>query len=389
MDLNWDAEDKRFREEVREWLVAHAPRQARPPGTDGVAFDRAWQRTLNSGGWAGLNWPESYGGRGLTLIRQMIWFEENAKVGAPGPGVFFVAQMHAGPTLIALGTESQKAKHLQGILTGAEVWCQGFSEPGAGSDLASLRTKGRIEGDELVVSGQKIWTSYADAADYQELLIRTEPDSQRHAGLSWVICDMKSPGITVHPIRKLTGEAEFASVFYDDVRIPLANVVGEVNQGWKTAMATLGFERGTAFIGEMVHLVLRVEELISWAKGNPLAGSARPAWQDDATRFRLGRLRAETAALRAMNYTGLSRYLHGETPGAEGSLVKILTNQLAQDIERTAVELLGERLLDPESAENAWLGAYYRNIVHAIGGGTFDIQREIVADRVLGLPRSR
>lgn len=389
MDMDWTREDNHFREEVRAWLASHVPGAARPPGNEGVEFDRAWQRTLFEGGWAGLNWPEAYGGRGLTLIRQMIWYEENAKAGAPGPGVFFVAQMHAGPTLIALGTEGQKARHLSGILSGEQVWCQGFSEPSAGSDLASLRTRGRIDGDDLVISGQKIWTSFADVADYQELLIRTDPGSQRHAGLSWVICDMKAPGVTVHPIRKLTGEAEFASVFYDDVRVPLSSVVGPVNQGWKTAMATLGFERGTAFLGEMVHMVLRLEELIGMAKSLPLPGTGGTAWQDDMTRLRLSRLRAELAALRAMNYTGISRYLGGETPGAEGSLVKMLTNQLAQDLERAAIDMLGERLLDPETAESAWLRAYYRSIVHAIGGGTLDIQREIIADRVLGLPRSR
>jgi len=389
MDLNWSPEDSEFRERVRAWLADNVPQGPRPAGAEAVAFDRAWQATLKQGGWAGIAWPTEYGGQGLSLTQQMIWFEENAKAGAPSAGVFFVAQMHAGPTLIVMGSEAQKAKHLNGILGGEEIWCQGFSEPGSGSDLASLRTKGVVDGDAIVVSGQKIWTSFADAADYQELLVRTEPGSERHAGLSWVICDMRAPGITVHPIRKLTGHAEFASVFYDEVRIPLSNVVGEVGQGWKTAMATLGFERGTAFTAEMVHLVLRLEELIEYAKSHPLPGAVRPAWSDDECRRTLSRLRADLAALRAMNYANLSRYAGGAAPGAEGSLVKLFTNQLAQRLERVAIDMMATRLLDPGSTEQAWLDAYYRSIVQAIGGGTVDIQREIIADRVLGLPRSR
>lgn len=389
MDLNWTPEDSLFRERVRDWLAGHVPPEARPSGTEAVAFDRAWQRELMAGGWAGISWPKEYGGQGLSLTQQMIWFEENAKAGAPSAGVFFVAQMHAGPTLIVMGSDAQKAKHLNGILGGDEIWCQGFSEPGSGSDLASLRTKGVVDGDEIVVSGQKIWTSYADAADYQELLIRTEPGSERHKGLTWIICDMKTPGITVHPIRKLTGHAEFASVFYDEVRIPVSNVVGEIGEGWATAMATLGFERGTAFTSEMVHLVLRLEELIDYAKANPLPGASRSAWSDDECRRTLARLRADLAALRAMNYSNLSRYAGGAAPGAEGSLMKLLTNQLAQRIERAAIDMMGDRLLDPDTDEQSWLASYYRNLVQAIGGGTADIQREIIADRVLGLPRSR
>jgi alkylation response protein AidB-like acyl-CoA dehydrogenase len=274
-------------------------------------------------------------------------------------------------------------------LCGEEIWCQGFSEPGSGSDLASLRTKGVIDGDDIVVSGQKIWTSFADSADYQELLVRTDPDSQRHKGLSWVICDMKTPGITVHPIRKMTGHAEFCSVFYDEVRIPLANVVGEIHQGWATAMATLGFERGTAFIGETVTLMLRLERLIDHARSNALPGGEKTIWSDDAIRRRLARHRAEIAALRAMNYANLSRYANGETPGAEGSIIKLYTNQVSQALDRTACDVMGATLLDLGAPQAEWMNVYLRDIAHAIGGGTADIQREIIADRVLGLPRSR
>lgn len=389
MNLDWSEDDRFFRERVADWLADNVPKQARPEGMAAVEFDRAWQRTLHQGGWAGISWPQEFGGQGLSLTQQMIWYEESAKAGAPSAGVFFVAQMHAGPTLILLGTQDQKNRHLNGILAGDEIWCQGFSEPGSGSDLASLRTRGVVDGDAIVVTGQKIWTSYADAADYQELLIRTEPGSERHRGLTWIICDMRLPGITIHPIRKMTGHSEFASVFYDEVRIPLSNVVGEVGQGWATAMATLGFERGTAFTADMVHLVLRIEELIDYARSHPLAGSKGMAWADDECRRRLASLRADAAALRAMNYSNLSRYVSGEVPGAEGSIVKLFTNQLAHQVERAAIDMMGTRLFDADAPERRWLEAYYRNLVQAIGGGTSDIQREIVADRVLGLPRSR
>lgn len=389
MNLDWSEDDRVFRERVADWLADNVPQHARPNGMAAVEFDRNWQRTLHQGGWAGISWPKEFGGQGLSLTQQMIWYEENAKAGAPSAGVFFVAQMHAGPTLILLGTQEQKNSHLNGILAGDEIWCQGFSEPGSGSDLASLRTKGLLDGDSIVVTGQKIWTSYADSADYQELLIRTEPGSERHRGLTWIICDMRLPGISIHPIRKLTGQFEFASVFYDEVRIPLSNVVGEVGGGWATAMATLGFERGTAFTAEMVHLVLRIEELIDYARSHRLAETTRMAWADDECRRRLARLRADAAALRAMNYSNLSRYASGEVPGAEGSIIKLLTNQLAQQVERAAIDIMGTRLFDAAGPERQWLDGYYRSLVHAIGGGTSDIQREIVADRVLGLPRSR
>lgn len=389
MNLEWEPADIAFRQEVRDWLSANVPGERRPPGTEGAEFDRAWQRRLYEAGWAGLNWPAEYGGRGLSLLQQMIWFEEYAKAGGPAAGTMFVAIAHAGPTLIALGDDHQKARHLDGILRGDQIWCQGFSEPGAGSDLASLRTRGVVDGDEIIVTGQKIWTSFADKADFQELLIRTDPDSARHKGLSWVICDMRSPGITVQPIRKMTGTADFCSVFYDEVRIPLSNVVGSVNQGWKTAMATLGFERGTAFIGDAVTLTHRVKELIEYAKCTVLPGARGPAWSDDEMRRRLMRLQAEVAGLRALNYVNLSRYESGAVPGGEGSVVKLYTNQLAEEIGRTAVDLMVTRLADGRSRENEWRELWFHNIVHAIGGGTADIQREIIADRVLDLPRSR
>jgi alkylation response protein AidB-like acyl-CoA dehydrogenase len=212
-----------FRSECRDWLAQNVPREKRPP--EGLAmrqFDRAWQRRQFDGGWAGVSWPKEFGGRGASVLEQLIWYEECARGHAPPPGAMFVGLSHAGPTLITSASDAQKAFHLPRILNGDAVWCQGFSEPGAGSDLAALRCRGEIDGDHLVVNGTKIWTSYGHHADYQELLIRTDQNALRHKGISWVICDMKLPGIEIRPIEAMSGQTQFAQIFYDNVRIPLS-----------------------------------------------------------------------------------------------------------------------------------------------------------------------
>jgi alkylation response protein AidB-like acyl-CoA dehydrogenase len=261
MQLTEVADDAAFRARVRDWLADNVPHEAPPTDRhDRRAYDLVWQRTQFDGGYAGVSWPAEYGGCGLGLGQQLIWFEEYVRANAPDIGCGFVGINHAGPTLIARADEQHKQFHLPRILRGESVWCQGFSEPGAGSDLASLATRGVIDGDDLVVTGQKIWTSEADVADFQELLVRTEPGSQRHHGLSWIICDMRTAGIEVRPIRTLAGTLEFSEVFYDEVRIPLANVVGGLGAGWSVAMSTLGFERGTGFLREQLELARYIEE---------------------------------------------------------------------------------------------------------------------------------
>ncbi|MFM7062364.1 MAG: acyl-CoA dehydrogenase family protein, partial [Actinomycetes bacterium] len=249
MNLDLTAEEQAFREEARDWLRSNLPTDERPPeGQEMREFDLAWQRTLFDGGWAGINWPTEFGGRGLSDIQQMIWYEEFAKADPPftlANSCTFVGNMHGGPTLIVNGTDDQKAEYLPQILKGEKVWCQGFSEPGAGSDLAGLSTKAEVDGDHLVVTGQKTWTSYAHVADLQELLVRTDPAAPKHKGITWVVCDMRTPGIEIRPIQTMSHVTDFAEVFYDEVRIPLTNVVGGLNNGWRTAMSTLSFERGT------------------------------------------------------------------------------------------------------------------------------------------------
>lgn len=388
MNLELSTADRQFRDEARTWLAEHVPRERRPgDGPAARAFDMAWQREQYEGGWAGITWPQAYGGRGLSLTQQLIWYEEYARAEAPYVGLFFVALHHAGPTLILKGTEAQKARHLAPILRGDAVWCQGFSEPDAGSDLASLRTRAVIDGDELVVTGQKIWTSYAELSDHQELLVRTDPAASRHAGLSWVICDMRSAGIEIRPILSMAGERHFCEVFYDEVRVPLANVVGGLNNGWAVAMATLGFERGTGFVGDQIQLSRLVEQLIELAAQIP-GRDGRPLIRNEAVQERLCDLRVEVAALRAMAYANISRIEREGRPGPESSMLRLFYGQLTQRVRATALEVLGVRALSRGGEHEAWITGYLESFRSTIAAGTAEIQRNIIGERMLGLPRS-
>ncbi|WP_371541522.1 acyl-CoA dehydrogenase family protein [Streptomyces sp. NBC_00554] len=390
MDLGFSPQETEFRDEVRTWLRENAPRGTRP--SDGSAMrehDLAWQRRQWDGGWAGISWPEEYGGRGLSLIQQLIWYEEYALAGQPGIDSCFVGLNHAGPTLMARASEQHKAAHLRPILRGDVVWCQGFSEPDAGSDLGSLSTRAEIDGDELVVTGQKIWTSFAHVADWQELLVRTGRSDRKHDGITWVICDMHSPGIEVRPIRTMDDGEEFCEVYYDEVRIPLANVVGELGGGWSVAMSTLGFERGTSFTANQVRLARTVEELYELAGQRTGPDGRRPALADDEFARRLATSRAEVSALRAMTYAGISRNARTATPGPEGSLIKLYYAEVARRVYELAFDLLGADALRFRSRwePDGWSGKYLYSFSLSIGGGTSEVMRNIIGDRVLGLPR--
>jgi len=394
MNLDLTAEEQAFREEARDWLRSNLPTDERPPeGQEMREFDLAWQRTLFDGGWAGINWPTEFGGRGLSDIQQMIWYEEFAKADPPftlANSCTFVANMHGGPTLIVNGTDEQKAEYLPQILKGEKVWCQGFSEPGAGSDLAGLSTKAEIDGDHLVVTGQKTWTSYAHVADLQELLVRTDPDAPKHKGITWVVCDMRTPGIEIRPIQTMSHVTDFAEVFYDEVRIPLANVVGGINNGWRTAMSTLSFERGTGFMADQVELASTVERLVELARVRTGPDGRRPAIQDDEIRRRLAVARAEVAALKAMTIAGISRTARSGMPGPEGSMIRLFHGELHQRVYQLALDIVGPEALrlTPVDGEGVWTGPYLQSFAYTIGGGTTDIQRNIVGERVLGLPRA-
>jgi len=411
MDITFTPEEERFRERAREWLEANKPKD--PPAENDIhgrrEFDLAWQRKMHDAGWAGISWPKEYGGRGASLMEQLIWYEEFASAGAHDPSTLFVGLNHGGPTLIACGSEAQKSFHLPRILRGEVVWCQGFSEPGAGSDLGSLSTRAVIDGDDLVVSGQKIWTSFAQIAEFQELLVRTDPDAPKHKGITWVICPMSAPGMEIRPIRTMAGHQDFCEVFYDEVRIPRANIVGQINDGWRVAMSTLGFERGTAFLSEQVRLTRMVKELIELARRTPLGGAAGGdgehvvrAIDDSDLARRLAQMRAETEALRAMTYRSVSRTARTGVPSSEASLIRIFFSELQQRVHATAMEILGPQILEwdaeegPVSAEagarrrrirETWVFRWLLAFSSTIAAGSKDIQRNIIGERVLGLPR--
>jgi alkylation response protein AidB-like acyl-CoA dehydrogenase len=393
MDLDFTDEENAFRDEVRTWLAENAPREKRPDGGQPMReFDLAWQRRQYDGGWAGIAWDREHGGRGATLLQQLIWFEEYARAGLPGMDSTFVGMSHAGPTLMMQGSDEQQAFHLPKILKGEVIWCQGFSEPDAGSDLASLKTRAVIEGDELVVSGQKIWTSFAAIADYQELLVRTSTGGRKHDGITWTICDMHSPGIEVRPIKTMAGDADFCEVFYNDVRIPLANVVGTVDNGWRVAMSTLGFERGTAFTASQVRLGRTVENLVE-AAHDFTDRNGRAMAEDDEIGHRLASARAQVAALRAMTYATISRNAQVSQPGPEGSMIRLYYTELEKAVAWLAMDIVGPDAmalggaLGVHDAQYDWPREYLNSFSASIGGGTSEIQRNIIGERVLGLPR--
>jgi alkylation response protein AidB-like acyl-CoA dehydrogenase len=391
MECRITPEDRAFREEVRAWLSGNVPKEKLPPiGAEQAAFMRAWQRKQYDAGWAGVAWPKEHGGRGLALVQQVIWYEEYARAGAPDSSCILIALSHGGPTLMVRGTEAQRTFHLPRILKGESIWCQGFSEPNAGSDLAGVQTRGVVDGDYLVVNGQKIWTSFAQVADYQELLIRTDPHTSRHRGLSWIICDMKLPGITVRPIEALDGQFHNCQVFYDNVRIPLENVVGQLNDGWRVALATLSFERGSSFMEYQLRLAADIEALIQLARRLP-GRNGKPLIGDDRIASELARLRAQVASLRAATYMSTSRALRQELPGPEGAYLALLYGDLSQASTRLAMDIIGSDGLERprEFDQEGWVQRYLRALLDTIGGGTSEIRRNIIGERVLGLPKDR
>lgn len=392
MDLQYSDADREFRERARSWLTTNVPKQRRPAhGPEAARFDRAWQRKMYEHGWAGIAWPKEYGGLGLSGLQQVIWYEELARAQAPHYlNTTYIALMHAGPTLIARGTDEQKAFHLQRILSGESLWCQGFSEPNAGSDLASLKTRGRVEGDQVIVNGAKTWTTDAAHADYQELLIRTDPTSERHKGLSWLICDMTFPGIDVKPIRTMLQDEHVNMVFYDDVSIPLANVVGEVGGGWSTALSTLSFERGLGFIGDQLDLYERVCRAINLA-GKVRLETGKLAIEDAGIAQKLASLKADALAIRAMTLAHITESDRTGSPGPKSSLMKLMVTITHKALSETVGEFLGWTFLEFEGdrTTHPWTYDYLWSWVFTISGGTSEIQREITADRLLELPRAR
>lgn len=389
MELQISPEEALFRKEVRTWLAENTPSEQRPPdGPDARAFDLAWQRKQYEAGWAGVSWPRAVGGAGRSVMEQLIWHEEYARAKAPYAGFCHPGLTLAGPTIVAVGSPEQQARHLPGIIRGETLWCQGFSEPGAGSDLASLKTSAVVDGDHLVVRGSKIWTSYGQIADWQVLLVRTDPSAPKHKGITFVLCDMRSPGIQVQPIRSMvaTDHFPFCQVFYDDVRVPLSNVVGEINDGWHMAGAMLGFERGTAFIADQIQYSAVVEELIAEAKRRPGPGGRRRMIDEGDIFTRLATLRSEFAAMRAMTYNLVSQSGQN-SPGAAGSVPKLYFAEALKRTRRLSMEILGADKLEL-TPPSGWTWQYLRSFPATIAAGASDVQRNIIAERLLGLPRA-
>ena len=393
MDLRYSAAEEQFRDELRAWLVTTLPTLgAAPPADDWPArraFDSRWQRLLFDAGYAGVDWPAEGGGRGASPVEQLIFKEECERAGAPYVGVNFVGLLHAGPTIIAEGTAAQKERYLPAILRGDDVWCQGFSEPDAGSDLASLRTRAVRDGDEYVVTGSKIWTSHAEVADHCEMLVRTGEEGRR--GITWLIVPMDSAGIEIRPLRTIAGSDEFAELFLDEVRVPVANRVGEENDGWRVTMVTLSFERGTAFVGDLLESMRLLDAVHSLAR--------RLGLLDDAgLRRRLGHLTAAFDALWALTKRNVSEAAETGVPGIGGSVFKLSYSEQAQALSDLAMEVLdrgalcADPLLGPDGVglgNDEQLHTWFKSISLTIAAGTSQVQRNIVAERILGLPKVR
>jgi alkylation response protein AidB-like acyl-CoA dehydrogenase len=394
MDLNLTAEETKFRDELRAWLEANVPKDwnewREKPLEESFSYLRAWQRKLYEGGWAAVSWPKEYGGRSATLMEQSLFWEEMARVEAP-PMANSLGLGLIGPTIIAYGTDEQKKRFIPKILSAEEIWCQGFSEPNAGSDLASLQTEARLDGDHYVVNGQKVWTSYGWIGNWCELVVRTDPTVAKHKGLSVLLIDMKSPGVEVRPLKQMTGESEFNELFFRDVRVPVANILGKVNDGWNVAVSTLMYERGS--YGARLHLLFKrsINRLIELSR--TFQKNGRPAAEDPITRQKLAQCFAEIEIMRWNQLRAFSRVTATGVPGPEGSIQKIFWSELNQRIQQIAQEMFGPygqlQAGDSHAVDNGiWSYGYLRTRGNTIEAGTSEVQRNIIGHFVLGLPRS-
>ena len=390
MDLTFTPDEEEFRAALRAWLSAHVPAASDDFTTlaDEVRFLTAWQRQLAASGWVGVHWPREYGGRGATTTENYILQEELARARAPEV-IGRIGVNLVGPTLIHHGSEAQKRRYLPPILPAEELWCQLFSEPNAGSDLAALRCRAERRGDAFIVTGQKVWTSYAQFAHWGILLARTDPESKGGKGISFLIVDMHSPGVTIRPLRQMTGSDEFNEVFLEDVQVPIENLVGPLHQGWQIAQLTLSHERGTSPRQLVVHRML-LNELLALAR-TPAPG-ARPATADPVIRQQLAQAFIEVEMTKLHNWRTLTQLRRHGKPGPESSLVKLFWSEMSQRLHDTAMQVLGVQGQcwpgEPRAVANGrWLRSYQYYRAATIFAGTSEVQRNIIAQRVLGLPR--
>jgi len=396
MDFTETPELRAFRMQVRRWLRENLPEGWGEAGYDGprtaaerVAFAKQWQRKLYDGGWAGISWPAEYGGTGASITEQMIYSEEYARAWGPDLIMLGVGIGLTGPVLMSCGKPWQKQRFIPKLLTAEEIWCQGFSEPGAGSDLAALRMRGEVQGDEIVVSGQKIWTSFAQYADWCILVVKTDPDAPRkHDGMTFLLVDMKSPGIDVRPLTEMTGEDWFNEVFFDRVRVPIENVVGEIDTGWDVVINTLSHERASA--APHARLEAELGMLRELAKRVRYGGGI--ASKHPVIRQKLAQYTIEVTALRVNALRNVGFIEKNGVPGPQGSLLKLAWSELDQKIKTLAGEMLGPYALllgqDPRAVDGGhWAHELLWSRAATIYAGTSEVQRNIISERVLGLPR--
>lgn len=397
MDFSLTPQEEAFRGELREWLAVALPvhRKEFPPSDDELSLhpdksfeaSLAWHRRMHEDAWVGIHWPREYGGRGATSVEQMIFAEEMVRAGAP-PGVNTIGLMLVGPAIFHHGTEAQKRERLPRILSADEIWCQGFSEPGAGSDLANLGTRAVEDGEYFVVTGQKVWTSNAHRSHSCLLLVRTDPTAPKHKGISCLLVDMRSPGISVRPLVQITGDAEFNEVFFERVSVPKTNLLGKLNGGWDVAITVLMYERmGLGHLTILHHYVDRVLALArTWRRNGARAG------EDPLVRQRLAQVVIQARALRLTGFRYLTRQLRGEAPGPEGSVLKLTLTDTYREMAEAAAQIMGPALQlwtgsDRAADEGRWAFQSLFALRFGIAGGTSEIQRNILGERMLGLPK--
>lgn len=391
MDLNLTPNEQQFRDEFRAWLKLNVPGEWTGGSTGSedrqeyIKYLRDWQHKLYEGGWAGISWPKAFGGRGATLMEQAIFQEEMARALAPQL-IGTIGLSLVGPTIIALGTEEQKKRYLPTILSGEEIWCQGFSEPNAGSDLAALTTKAVRDGDDFRINGQKIWTSFAQLADWCLLLVRTDTEAPKHKGITCLLLDMHSEGVMVRPLRQMSGDSGFNEVFFSDVRVPVTQVLGEINKGWTTGITALMNERANLGTGVQVVFKRNLEALI--ARSRTIERNGRPASLDPLVRQKLAQAYLELEILRLNTNRALTSLSKTGIPGPEGSTLKLYWSEMNQRTQQIAQEILGPYGQLKEFDKGLWEYAYLRSRGNTIEAGTSEIQRNIIAERVLGLPKS-
>jgi alkylation response protein AidB-like acyl-CoA dehydrogenase len=378
VDLTLSPSEQSFRDELRAWLEENHPGDEPKGDNDAFEFRRTWQRKMHDAGYAGLSWPKEYGGRGATLIEQAIFSEETARAKAPSAANVLGLVM-GGPVVIAHGTEEQKQRYLEPILSAEEIWCQGFSEPDSGSDLASLKTRAVKSNGEWVVTGQKVWTTYAHEAKWCMLVARTDQDVPKHAGLTYFLLDMDQDAVQVRPLRQITGESEFNELFIEEARIPDENVVGGVGNGWTVAITTLMHERAGIGAASAVGVKIALGQLVELAK-------ERGVGDDPVIRQKIAQLEIEAEALRLNAWRGLTQIMKHGVPGPEGSLPKLQWAAVNQSLTELATEIRGD---DGLLRDSEWTYRFLRARANTIEGGTTEILKNIVAERVLGLPKLR